>query len=68
MRKKIELAFKELGLSITTEHSESSTDFLDVVFDLQSGTYAPFRKENDTPNYIHVNSNHPKAVKKQLPK
>ena len=67
LRKKVECAFKELGLSITAEYCKNVTDFLDVVLDLETGTHKPFRKPNDTPNYINVNSNHPPAVIKQLP-
>merc|ERR1712240_355341 len=44
-----------------------SVDFLDVTFDLHSNSYRPFRKPNDTPCYIHVQSNHPKHIKKQIP-
>ena len=68
LRKKLEQIFKEeLGLKITAEFSACSTDFLDVILDLKSGLHRPFRKANDTPNYIHVNSNHPPAVIKQIP-
>ena len=59
-------AFKELGFNITAEHSPT-TDFLDVVLCLKTGLFKPFRKDGDTPNYIHVDSNHPPNIIKQLP-
>ena len=55
-----------MGFRITTEHS-TTTDFLDVVLCLETGLFRPFRKANDHPNYIHVNSNHPPNIIKQLP-
>ena len=54
-------------MDITVETNIRSTDYLDVVFDLEKGTYRPFRKPNDTPLYISVNSNHPPNIIKQLP-
>ena len=60
--------FKEdFGLSITLETDLTVVDFLDVTFDLHNEKYHPFRKPNDTPVYIHKDSNHPPHVTKQLP-
>ena len=42
-------------------------DFLDIYLDLVSGLYRPWRKPNDNPNYININSNHPRCVIKQIP-
>ena len=44
------------------------TDFLDVSFHLQSKSYKPFRKPEDTPLYINVRSNHPICIKKKMPR
>ena len=43
------------------------TDFLDVCFDLENGSYCPYRKPNDAPLHINTKSNHPSIIKKQLP-
>ena len=43
-------------------------NFLDVTLNLEKGTYAPFRKPNDTPMYVHKQSNHPPNVIKEIPK
>ena len=39
-----------------------------MAFDLVNGLHRPFRKENDTPLYINIHSNHPPSIIKQLPK
>ena len=68
MKKKIVSTFKNLGLSITIDMNLSKVEFLDVEFDIQNNSYKPFRKPNDNPVYIHINSNHPPTVTKQIPK
>ena len=60
--------FKEYGLRSTVETALPKTDFLDVVMDLTTGSYWPYRKPNDTPLYINAQSNHPPQVIKNLPK
>ena len=55
------------GLKITIEANLSQVNFLDVSFDLNSNKFFPFRKPNDSPLYIHANSNHPPSIIKQLP-
>ena len=60
--------FKELGLKITLEFECHTVNFLDVTFNMAEKSYKPYRKENNTPLYIHRSSNHPPAIKKQLPK
>ena len=67
-RKRIIEIFKNFGLSITIETRLHKVDFLDVTLNLQEGTYKPYRKPNDKPTYIHVQSNHPPHVIKQIPK
>ena len=68
LKKKVVRMFKDLGFKIEVEHSIKSTDFLDVVMDLTTGTYRPFRKEGDEISFIHVDSNHSKNVIKSIPK
>ena len=52
---------------ITAECNLAITDFLDVTFDLKSGTYYPYRKQNNEILYIHKQSNHPPSIIKQIP-
>ena len=42
-------------------------NFLDVTFNLCTGRYQPYKKPNDTPSYINVNSNHPTNIIKAFP-
>ena len=67
-RKDIIELFRREGLSITCETYLSVTDYLDVTFNMETGKYTPFRKDNNTPLYINVKSNHPTTVKKEIPK
>ena len=67
LRKKIFNVFKTLKLKATIEANLKATDFLDILFDLESDSYKPFRKENEIPRYVHSKSNHPPNIKKQLP-
>ena len=59
--------FTENGLNITVECNLVITDFLDVTFDLKSGTYYPYRKKNNKILYIHKQSNHQPSIMKQIP-
>ena len=60
--------FKTAGLNITIQASLRIVNFLDVQFNLNNGTYQPYRKPDNTPVYINKKSNHPPVVLKQLPK
>ena len=40
---------------------------MDVTFNICTGKYQPYKKPNDTPTYINVNSNHPPNIIKALP-
>ena len=66
-RKKLHELFKMHGLKITAVAGLIKTDFLDVTFDLSGGKYYPYRKPNDSPLYINVHSNHPRAIVKEIP-
>ena len=65
-RKKCKI-FKENSLNIAAECNLAITNFLDVTFDLKSGTYYPYRKQNNEILYIHKQSNHPQSIIKQIP-
>ena len=42
-------------------------NYLDVSFNLNDGSYQPYRKPNDETHYIHIQSDHPPSITKQLP-
>ena len=67
IKKKIIKLFHQHDLNITAKTNLVQTNFLDFTFNLKSGKYWPYRKPNDQPLYIHQLSNHPPAIKKQLP-
>ena len=58
--------FKECVLLITTKASLKVVNFLDIQQDLINGTYGPYRKRNNNPMYVDINSNHPPSIKKQI--
>ena len=62
------IQFKENKLSITTEPTTTSVQYLDVELDLRNDIYKPYRKPNSEPLYVNINSNHPPTVLKQIPK
>ena len=43
-------------------------NYLDVTFNLNNGTYRPYQKQNNIIQYMHVESNHPPNIIKQIPK
>ena len=67
LRKDIVATFKNEGLNITIETNMKCVNFLDVTMNLETGKFHPYRKPNDQPLYINVNSNHPAQIKKELP-
>ena len=57
-----------IGLSITCELDKKVVDFLDVRFNLNEQTYEPYRKPNNEPVYINIQSNHPPNIISVVPK
>ena len=67
IRKDLHALFGQHELRITVELGTTTCNFLDVTLDLTERTHAPYRKPNDTPLYVHVDSNHPPNVIKEIP-
>ena len=67
MKKKLCKIFQDNGLSVTIEANSKIVNFLDLTFDLTTGVYKPFMKENETPVYVHCLRNHPPTVLKSIP-
>ena len=59
--------FQAHGLKITIEANIKNVNFLDINLDLNSGFFKPFMKPNDTPLYVHKQSNHPKNILANIP-
>ena len=62
LKKNVVKTFKDYGLIITVEANLHIVNYLDVTFDLQKGTYLPYRKPDNPPVYINSCSNHPLTV------
>ena len=43
-------------------------NYLDALFNLSDGSYRPYRKPNDETHCIHIPSDHPSSITKQLPR
>ena len=67
VRKNVIKIFKEVGFIIEIQTHLKIVNFLDVTFNLASGTYRPYKKANESLLYINTSSNHPPQVIKQLP-
>ena len=55
-------------LDVIIECNTKIVNYLDVTFNLNDGTYKPYKKTNDETKYIHVDSYHPPTIIKQIPK
>ena len=68
IKPKLNAIFNSENLKITVEPATQVTDNLDVKFNVGSHTHEPYRKPNDTPSYLNVNSNHPRHIIKHIPR
>ena len=66
--KKVRRIFKNEGFSITIEKGLKRTEFLDTVLDLNNDIHRPYRKPNAELSYVSNLSNHPKYIRKHIPK
>ena len=57
-----------LGFKITLNTNLKIVNFLDVTLNLRKGTFKIYKKENDTPIYIHTSANHPPSIIKKISK
>ena len=62
IKKKVCKIFKYNGFNIIIETNLSITKYLDVMFKLKTGKYYPYRKQNNSLQYIHEQSNHPPSI------
>ena len=67
IRKQLHALFKREGLKITVELYEELVNYLEIELNLKDRSYRPFKKENDTPLYVHRKSNHPSNIIKNIP-
>ena len=67
IKQEVSNAFKANGLKITIGANKKSVNFLDVTFNLTSGSYKPYMKPNNKLLYVHRQSIHPPALLKNIP-
>jgi len=65
---KLREIFKSENLKITIDPLTPVTNYLDVIFNLEKHVHEPYRKPEDDPVYLNVNSDHPKHIIKHIPK
>ena len=54
-------------MQITIQANLHIVQYLDVEFNLKNDSFKPYIKPGDTPLYVHVNSNHPPSIKRNIP-
>ena len=59
--------FQAHGLKLEIKYNLKSVDYLDIAFDLNTGSYRPYRKPNNDTRYINAKSNQPPSTLKQIP-
>ena len=67
-KKHLQYLFKQKGLQIIIECNLKVVNYLDVTFNLNDGSYRPYRKPNDKTHYIHIQLDYPPSITKQLPR
>jgi hypothetical protein len=65
---KLREIFRSENLKITIDPLTPVTNYLDVIFNLKKHVHEPYRKLEDDPVYINVDSDHPKLIIKHIPK
>ena len=55
-------------MQIIIECNLKVVNYLDVTFNLTDGSYRPYRKPNDETYYMHIQSDYPPSITKQLPR
>ena len=66
--KRLQKVFKSNGLDVIIECNMKTVNYLDVTFNFNDGTERPYQKPHNIIQYIHVESNHPPNIIKQIPK
>ena len=68
IKKHLQKVFKNNGLDLIIEFNMKVVNYLDVTFNLNDDTYRSYQKTDNIILYIHVESNHPPNIVKQIPK
>ena len=53
-------------MQIIIECNLKVANYPDITFNLNDGCYRPYQKPNDGTHYIHIQSDHPPSITKEL--
>ena len=67
IKKDIQRIFTDKGLEIIIQCNLKVVDYLDLTFNLNDGSYRPYKKPDDDIRYINVDSDHPPNIIKEVP-
>ena len=67
IKKELTQIFKNHNLTLEIKCNLKQVDYLDITFNLENGTYKPYKKPNNEIRYVHAESNHPPPILKQIP-
>ena len=67
IRKDLIRTFYTHGLKLEIKCNLKSIDYLDIIFDFNTGYCRPYRKPNNDARYINTKSNHSPSILKQIP-
>ena len=68
IKKELIKIFQTHGLKLKIKCNLKSINYLHITFDLNTGSYRPYRKSNNDSRYINAKSNHPPSIlNKQIP-
>ena len=67
IKKHICKIFNDHNPKLTIEANKKCVDYLDITLDLRSGTYKPFTKPGNIPQYVNRHSNHPPSILRSIP-
>ena len=59
--------FQTHRLKLEMKCNFKKVDYLDITFDLKTGSYRPYKKPNNDTRFINAKSNNPPSILKQIP-
>ena len=66
LKKKFQKLFKEKDLDVVVQYNLKN--YLDITLNLNDGSYRPYRKSKEETIYIHVHSDNPSSITKEIPR
>ena len=67
-KKQLQSLFKQKDVQIIIECNLKVINYLGIIFNLNDGSYRPYRKPNEETHYIQAHSDYPSSITKQLPR